>query len=222
MEGERVEQDEMREKVRAEERHRLALYLHDHIGQTLSLAKLQLARMQQALREPLNPARQAWLQSTVDSLIPELDAVIQAVQGEIFNLNVTALTEVGLTVALQRECAAFIGRTGIPCDGRFESLDLYAEHRALVVLIVREALSNIARHSGATTAEVTLQRSGERGILSVRDNGIGIDPIRMRAVESLSVRGMEERARTLGGELTFKSTPNEGSQITLSFPLDPH
>jgi signal transduction histidine kinase len=222
MNGEGLGPDDAPRKVREEERHRLALYLHDHVGQVLSLVKLQLARMQQALREPLDPARQAWLQRTVDSLIPELDATMKAVQEEAFILSPTGLTEVGLTPALEQECLAFSRRTGIPCDRRCESLDLDVQRGALVVLIVREALSNIARHSGATTAEVTLQRSGERGILSVRDNGIGIDPIRMRAAESLGVRGMEERARTLGGELTFKSTPNEGSQITLSFPLNPH
>jgi signal transduction histidine kinase len=222
MEGQRMEQDEICKKARAEERHRLALYLHDHIGQSLSLAKLQLARIQQALQEPLNPARQVWLQRTVDSLIPELDAVIQAVQEEVFILNPTGLTEVGLTPVLEQECLAFSRRTGIPCDGRFESLDLDAQREALVVLILREALANIARHSRATTAEVKLQRSGERGILSVRDNGIGIDPIRMRAAESMGVRGMEERAGTLGGELSFKSTPKEGRHITLAFPLDLH
>ena len=77
-----MEQDEMREKVQADERHRLALYLHDHIGQTLTLTKLQLTRIQQALREPLDTRKQAWLQATVDSLIPEIDTVMQAVREE--------------------------------------------------------------------------------------------------------------------------------------------
>ena len=222
MDGEGLEPDDSTERVRAEERHRLARYLHDHIGQILTLAKLQLVRIQQTLREPLDPAKQAWLQATVDSLIPELDAVMQAIQEELFILDLTGLTEVGLTAMLEQECAAFSRRTGIPCDRRFEALNLDAERGALVVLIVREALSNIARHSRATTAEVILQRSGEHGILSVRDNGIGIDPLRIRAAESLGVRGMEERVRTLRGELSITSTPSEGSQIMVSFPLDRH
>ena len=215
-----MDYQKIREKMQVEERHRLALELHDNVGQILSLAKLQLIRIQDALRGPVDSAKQAWLQATVDWLIPELDAVMQAIQEEVFLLNPTGLTEVGLTPVLEQECVAFSRRTGILCDQRFESLDLDAERGALVVLIVREALANIARHSRAMTAEVILQRSGERGILSVRDNGIGIDPPRMRAAESIGVRGMEERARTLGGELSFTSRPNEGSQITLSFPLD--
>ena len=71
MKGEHLGPDDPAERMRAEERHRLSLYLHDHVGQVLALTKLQLARIQQALREPVDPAKQAWLQITVDSLIPE-------------------------------------------------------------------------------------------------------------------------------------------------------
>ena len=214
-----VESKEIREQVRAEERHRLSLYLHDSIGQVLSLAKLQLARIQHALREPLESGKQAWLQTPVDSLILELDAAMQAVQEEVCTLNQPDLTEVGLISTLEQECSAFNRRTGIPCDGHCEPLDLDAQRGALVVLILREALANVARHSRATTAEVTLQQSGEWGILSVRDNGIGIDPTRMRAIDNIGVQGMRERARTLGGALFIDSTPNEGTRIRVSFPL---
>src|SRR5688500_16202210 len=105
----------MREKARAEERHRLAMYLHDSIGQILCLTKLQLSRIQDALRQPLDAGRQAWLQTTVDSLIPEMDTAMQAIQEKLFDLGVTVLAEVSLAAALEQECAAFIRRTGIPC-----------------------------------------------------------------------------------------------------------
>jgi signal transduction histidine kinase len=222
MDGEGLKPDDSSERVRAQERHRLARYLHDHIGQTLTLAKLQLTRIQQTLREPLDPAKQAWLHTTVDSLIQELDGAMRAVQEEVFVLNSAGLGEVGLAAMLEEECVAFSRRTGIQCDRRCEPLDLDAERGVLVVLIVREALANIARHSRATTAEVTVQRRGGQGFLAVDDNGIGIDPLRLRAAESFGIRGMEGRARTLGGELTFTSRSNEGCHITLSFPLALH
>lgn len=221
MDGQGLEPDDPGERAREDERHRLALYLHDSVGQALCFVKLQLARIQQDLRVPLDSAKHAWLQRTVDALIPEMDTVIQAIQAEALRLSVTARMEVGLTVALQRECAAFMRRTGILCDGRFECVDLDASRGAVVVLIVREALANIARHAHATTAEVTLQRTGDQGILSVRDNGSGIDPIRMGATESLGIRAMKQRARTLGGELLIDSTPNAGTRIRVSFPVAP-
>jgi signal transduction histidine kinase len=216
-----MDYQDIRKKLRVEERHRLALDLHDNVAQFLSLAKLQLTRIQRTLREPLDPANKAWLQSTVDSLIQELDAAMRVVQEELFVLNPAGLAEVGLTAMLEEECVTFSRRTGIQCDPRCEPLDLDAERGVVVMLIVREALSNIARHSRATTAEVTLQRRGGQGILAVHDNGIGIDPLRLRAAESFGIRGMEERARTLGGELLIESTPTEGARLSVSFPLVP-
>jgi signal transduction histidine kinase len=219
MNGAHPDPDDAAERVRAEERHRLALYLHDSVAQILVLTKLQLTRIQTIVREPLDPGKQAWLQTTVDALIPELDAAMQAIQEEVFTLNATDLTEVDLSVALQRECATFRRRAGICCEGRFEALDLDRQRGGVVVLILREALANIARHAQATTVEATLQRSGNNGILSVRDNGIGIDSCRMTAAGHMGMRVMEERARTLGGELTIDSRPGEGTRIRVSFPL---
>ena len=69
----------------------------------------------------------------------------------------------------------FTHRTGVRCEGRFEPLSLEAEAGELVVFILREALCNIARHANATNAQATLQRSGERAVLAIRDNGSGID-----------------------------------------------
>ena len=213
--------NDSRESARAEERHRLALYLHDSIGQLLCLAKLQLTRIQDALRQPIDSERHAWLQRTVDALLPELNTAVQAIQAKVFELDLTVLSEVGLTATLAHECAAFIRRTGIPCAGRFEPLDVDAERSALLVLIVREALSNIARHSGATNTEVTLQRAGERGLLTVADNGCGVEPSRIMAVDSVGLRGMQERARALAGEVTVEGRPNRGTRITVAFPLSP-
>jgi two-component system, NarL family, sensor histidine kinase UhpB len=212
---------DIRQTVRAEERHRLAVELHDSIGQVLCLARLQLFRIQDALRQPFDAGRQAWLRTTLDTLIPEIDTAVHAIQQKIFSVDLTALTAVGLTATLDQKCAAFIHRTGTPCERRFESLDLEAEQSALVVLIVREALSNVARHSEATNVEVVLQHAGERGILTVRDDGRGMERSRMTAISSIGLRGMDERARALGGDLTLDSKLQKGTRITLSFPLRP-
>ena len=105
----------IRDRVRAEERHRLALELHDTVGQTLVLTKLQLARMQQQLREPLNADTHAWLQTALEALIPEVDLAIQTVQSEIFTLRLPASTDEGMPAGFQLECQAFRRRTGIGC-----------------------------------------------------------------------------------------------------------
>ena len=141
------------------------------------------------------------------------------VQTATFTLYAAGLTEVGLVATLEKECSMFTHRTGIRCEGRFEPLSLEAGSGEFVVFILREALCNIARHANATNAHATLQRSGERAVLAIRDNGTGIDRSHMKAVEDIGLRGMEERAKALGGELTIDSTPNKGTEIRVSFPL---
>jgi signal transduction histidine kinase len=219
MNGHDLDSDDIREKVRAQERQRLSLELHDTVGQVLVLAKLQLVRMQQSLSQPLDAPTRAWLQGILTSLIPEIDNALQMVQTATFRLYAAGLTEAGLVATLEKECTTFTHRTGIRCEGRFEPLSLDVEAGELVVFILREALSNIARHASATNAHATLQRSGERAVLAIRDNGTGIDRSHMKAVEDIGLRGMEERARALGGELTIDSTPNKGTEIKISFPL---
>jgi signal transduction histidine kinase len=219
MNGQNLDSDDIRERVRAEERQRLSLELHDTVGQVLVLTKLQLARMQQSLSQPLDATTRTWLQEILTALIPEIDNALQMVQTATFTLYAAGLTEVGLVATLEKECTMFTHRTGIRCEGRFEPFSLDAEGGELVVFILREALCNIARHANATNAHATLQRSGERAVLAIRDNGTGIDRSHMKAVEDIGLRGMEERAKALGGELTIDSTPNKGTEIRVSFPL---
>jgi signal transduction histidine kinase len=219
MNGQNQDSDDIRERVRAEERQRLSLELHDTVGQVLVLTKLQLARMQQSLSQPFDATTRTWLQEILTALIPEIDNALQMVQTATFTLYAAGLTEVGLVATLEKECTMFTHRTGIRCEGRFEPFSLDAEGGELVVFILREALCNIARHANATNANATLQRSGERAVLAIRDNGTGIDRSHMKAVEDIGLRGMEERAKALGGELTIDSTPNKGTEIRVSFPL---
>ncbi len=219
MNGDDQGSDEIRERVRAEERQRLSLELHDTVGQTLVLARLQLNRMLESLNQPPDAARQIWLYNMLTSLIPEIDAALQMVQTATFTLYSACLTEVGLVATLEKECAAFTHRTGVPCEGRFERLALEAKQGESVVVILREALCNIVRHAGASNVYASLQRSGERVVLAIRDNGIGIDRSHMKATMNLGLRSIEERARTLGGAVTIEGIPHEGTAITVSFPL---
>jgi len=221
MNGQNEDSDDIREKIRAEERQRLSLELHDTVAQSLVLAKLQLTRMQESLDRPLDAGTRLWLQSMLAALLPEIDTALEMVQTATFRLCAPGLTDIGLVATLEKECETFTHRTGIHCEGRFEPLPLDAAHGESVVFIVREALCNIARHASATHAHATLQRFGERAVLAVRDNGTGVDPSRMDVALNVGLRGMNERARTLGGELTLNSTPNEGTELRVSFPL-PH
>lgn len=99
---------------------------------------------------------------------------------------------------------------------------IWGHHRltvrsGLVVLIVREGLANTARHSGPRNAEVVLKQSGGGGILSVRDNRIGMDITNLNAIASIGLRGIKERAVVLGSDLALDSRSNEMTQIMVAF-----
>jgi signal transduction histidine kinase len=89
--------------------------------------------------------------------------------------------------------------------------------------IVQEALTNIARHARATRVSVQLKLSHNALLLVVRDDGVGFDARRLLKhgfpLTTMGLRGMEERALAVGGDLKIGSAPDRGTEIHASFPL---
>jgi signal transduction histidine kinase len=86
--------------------------------------------------------------------------------------------------------------------------------------VAQECLQNIAKHSQATTVNLLLQSADQSIRLSVSDNGAGFCAERAwNKTMSFGLSGMRERATTLGGTLTVRSTPGKGARIVLSLPL---
>ena len=87
--------------------------------------------------------------------------------------------------------------------------------------MAQEALTNVARHSGATDVDVVLR--GEDGVLklSVTDNGDGFSVELLSEGQELGIAGMRERASLAGGSLSIKSSPGQGAEVRLSVPLKP-
>jgi signal transduction histidine kinase len=82
--------------------------------------------------------------------------------------------------------------------------------------ITQEALTNVARHANATRAEVDLNFTKTKLILTIRDNGEGFDPENLDETRSLGVVNMKERASLVGGRFSLKSTISEGTRIRFS------
>ncbi|NDJ86629.1 MAG: GAF domain-containing sensor histidine kinase [Chloroflexi bacterium] len=85
--------------------------------------------------------------------------------------------------------------------------------------IVREALANIARHSEASKAEVTIRYENQQLHLAIHDNGKGMDPDQMHAEDHFGLRNMEQRARRLRGFLDYNSAPGQGTTIEVVVPV---
>jgi two-component system sensor histidine kinase UhpB len=124
--------------------------------------------------------------------------------------------------AIRNLCDRLTARTGVNIRAA-----LPVSHRPLgqdvelvIYRVAQEALTNVARHALARRVELRLGHSGDRTVLTVRDDGRGLPP------ESLSssngIRGMRERAMLIGAQLSFATPPNGGTEVQLSIPpLEP-
>jgi len=88
--------------------------------------------------------------------------------------------------------------------------------------VTQEALHNVVRHSGASSALVRIERVGEDVVLSVSDRGAGFDPLAVRAGTSLGLQSIEERVHLLNGQLSVRSKKGEGTRIEARVPLCPN
>ncbi len=141
------------------------------------------------------------------------------------------LADLGLVPALQRHTAEYQQRTGIEVDlsttGMDDGMDGTQRLPGVVELtlyrIVQEALTNVARHSGARKAAVCISRSRDSVSATVEDDGRGFDVGELGGSESrrgrLGLFGMQERASLVGGRLAIESAPGSGTTVYVRLPL---
>jgi two-component system sensor histidine kinase UhpB len=206
-------------RVQEEERRRLARELHDGIGQTLTALKNQLegARLNGRTPEAIDESIAAALEMTAQALhdTRELSRLLRP----------AVLDDLGLSAALRwltRTAGARLGvEVALTLDGVDDRFD--REIETLAFRIVQEALTNVAKHSGATKAEVTVSRSAGRLAILVADDGRGFDARRAEeaAEAGVGLRGMRDRAELFGGRLRIDSGAGEGTRVDVLVPLPP-
>lgn len=196
-----------------EERKNLSRELHDHVGQMLTALRMELGRI-----ERIGGSSHVHLANAVSNSRTLVDDVVRTVRDLALGLRPSMLDDFGLQPALEwhvrdlsRRCGVLIGLT---MEGDFDALS--DRQRTCVYRVVQEALTNCVRHSRARRIDVSIV-GGAKGLqMSVRDDGVGIDPSRRRL--GLGLRGIEERVRELGGVVNIKSSPGAGTTLTASLP----
>jgi signal transduction histidine kinase len=203
------------ESVREEERARIAREIHDELGQALTALRIDLTRL---ASKP--PADQADILQRAGEMLGIVDATIQSVRRISTELRPGLLDDLGLVAAIEWQTQEFESRTGIRCQLSVAGMD-FALDRALgttLFRIVQEALTNVARHAGATRVKVSLDGGGDRLRLAVRDNGRGISGAALTDRRSLGLMGMRERVKLRGGTLTITSPRGRGTTIVVEIP----
>jgi signal transduction histidine kinase len=202
----------VREMAVVEDRERIARDLHDTVIQRLFAAGLTLQGTARMVAQPEVAQR-------IEQVVDDLDVTIRHIRTAIFGLEVARLhgkslrEDILLVVAEASRVLGFAPQ--VRFDGPIDSLvpDDVAEQ---VVAVLREALSNVARHASARSVEVALDAEAEL-ILTVRDDGVGPSP---EASPGNGLRNMESRAITLGGSMAH--TPGRhgrGAALCWRVPL---
>ena len=206
--------------VREEERTQIAREIHDELGGALTGLKIDFSLLTRAALKIENETVRTSLLAGMDSMIKFIDATIQTVRRIAMELRPGVLDDLGLVAALEWQLKDFEKRTGIRCEffPPVEDISLDADLSTALFRIFQEALTNVARHSGATEVRVRLRADADSSTLEVEDNGKGIEKEKILSSKSLGLLGMRERAQMFGGRITVTGTPGIGTKVTVEIP----
>jgi signal transduction histidine kinase len=201
--------------IQEEERHAIALELHDEIGQMLTGLKLKLAN----LSTPLDADGQEQLQQA-QTMISDL---IQKVRQLSLDLRPSMLDDLGLLPAVQWLVTQFFKQTGIQVNITHENIDglrFPPEVEITAYRTIQEGLTNIARHAGVKKSEISLKGGGNRLSIQVADKGTGFNlKSILQQAESSGLSGIRERIAMLGGRFSIRSRPHQGTTLVAEIPV---
>jgi signal transduction histidine kinase len=224
----RQSQEELRqlasyqERIKEDERKRIAREIHDELGQNLLALRIDVS-----LLHTRTGNTHPILNRKVNVVLDHIDSTMKAMRLIINNLRPTVL-DLGLNAAFEWQVKDFQRRTGIICELLMpeEELVLDDERATALFRILQESLNNILRHAKATCARIELVHDNARLTMKVADNGVGMYPGCRRKANSFGLVGMKERVSTLGGELRIENGPEKekekekGTTIMVSIPFE--
>jgi PAS domain S-box-containing protein len=210
--------------VREQERTRIAREVHDELGSLLVALKMDVNWLERRL--PILEERGAELGDKCRKMSVLIETAVENVGRIITDLRPSIFDHQGLWAALEWQVAEFERSSEIACRWQVSWLtesDTPAEpeeNKGMAIFrIVQEALSNIARHSRASTVDVRVDVQKGRLQVCIADNGQGASQEQLWALNSFGMIGMRERARHFGGDVDVSSTEGVGCRISLEMPL---
>jgi signal transduction histidine kinase len=204
------------ERVKEDERKRIAREIHDDLGQNLLALRIEVSMLDAHTKAyPI-------LAKSIRILLGQIDTTMKSVRAIINNLRPPVL-DLGLQAAIEWLVGQFRERSGIGCtlviDHAGAEYALDDERATTVFRLVQESLTNVSRHARASHVEIGLRRVGDRLVVTVADNGIGTFPGDKRKSRSFGLVGIEERLHALNGSFTINSRPGAGTTLTFSIPV---
>lgn len=202
------------ERVKEDERKRIARDIHDDLGQNLMALRLDVSMI------AARPDSVAITKERTDAALTQIDTTIKAVRAIMNDLR-PAVLDLGLHAAVDWQAKQFERRTGIVCELQIDHEEFALDEKRATALfrIVQESLTNIIRHAQASHVQIGMQRRDGELFMQIADDGVGLFPDCRRKANAFGLAGIEERIHALGGTFAAVSEPGQGMAITLSIPL---
>jgi PAS domain S-box-containing protein len=202
--------------VREAERTRIARELHDELGQALTALKMDL----EALEHRIPPGEGSLFERTA-AMRTLLDFTVATTRRLSADLRPLVLDDLGLGAGAEWLAQDFSKRASVACMLHVDPAlaDLGEPYATVLFRVMQESLTNVARHARASRVEATLERERDYAILTVRDDGVGMDAQAQSKPRSFGLQGIRERVLVVGGEVSIVSRPGEGTTIRARVPL---
>jgi PAS domain S-box-containing protein len=203
-------------RAQEEERSRIARDLHDDIGQRLALLTIDLEQIKQ-----MSTLNSSALSMELEILARTASEITTDVHNVSRRLHPSQVELLGLAPALHNFCREFAERNAMKI--RFVSAPLTCrlqdDASLCMFRVAQEAVRNVQKHSGSAEAFVELEEMPDCLRLRITDQGVGFDPTVSESGQGLGLLSMEERLRSMGGELMVHSRPGGGTCIEASIPV---
>ena len=207
-------------EVQEAERRQLSRELHDRVGQNLTALSINLDMLRTSLDDGANSRYAARLSDSTALL----ESTADSIEDVMSELRPPMLDDYGLYPALNWYAKRFSERTGIAVEViGTETSERVPETEITMFRIAQEALNNVAKHAHATRVQIDLEHVAGRCVMTVTDNGVGIDSGRVadsRQRRGLGMVTMRERTQAIGGRFTVRKAPGGGTQIAIEVPHD--
>lgn len=203
------------------ERKRIAMELHEGLGQSMSALKMYLRSIEQRLPSEAGRIKQEF--SDAQNLIIEM---IEEVRRISQGLSPVLLENLGITAALKHLLEDLRKYQEVTISEDIDDIrDLFSPQTEINLFrVFQEALHNIVKHAQATRISVTIKRHDDRVNFSIKDDGIGFDPqqiaARQKAGRGMGLAAMQERLRMIGARLKIVSQMGQGTEVSFSIHCD--
>lgn len=204
------------QEVREEERANISREIHDQLGQTLTVAKIQLVKALETTKNQPNPVENA-IRTTLD-VIEQASDIARNISE---NLRPGMLDVLGLCPTVEHHVNGYTQSTGIECDCDLVENSTHPAPKRVAIAglrIVQEALTNVAKYANADLVHISVKEDTNKLYLNISDNGEGFDTAKIGQRRCFGLIGMQERVAILQGTLSINSIPGMGTTIEAELP----